>query len=103
MKRRKTRSRKEWKRIIEKQAASGLSARAYCRRESLNSHSFYQWRSFFRNESSDKKNENNQDDAMFINMGNLEELASVPMESTKSLTVIVDLGEGQQLTLKKSF
>lgn len=33
-----------WRRRIEEQARSGMSAREFCRREGVGEHSFYQWR-----------------------------------------------------------
>jgi hypothetical protein len=33
-----------WRELVERQSASGLSARAFCRREELSEASFYAWR-----------------------------------------------------------
>ena len=35
---------RRWRELIERQLASGLSARAFCRREELSAASFYAWR-----------------------------------------------------------
>lgn len=35
---------RRWRELVERQLASGLSARAFCRREGLSEASFYAWR-----------------------------------------------------------
>jgi hypothetical protein len=35
---------RRWRELVERQSASGLSARAFCRREELSEASFYAWR-----------------------------------------------------------
>ncbi len=35
---------RRWREFVERQSASGLSARAFCRREELSEASFYAWR-----------------------------------------------------------
>lgn len=44
MGRRQRRSQRQWEEIIGAQERSGLSARAYCKAESIGTASFYQWR-----------------------------------------------------------
>ena len=39
------RSEKGWREVLARQARSGVSARAFCRRERLNVNTFYGWRS----------------------------------------------------------
>ena len=39
--------RAHWESIVKKQAASGLSAASFCRREGINLKSFYHWRRRF--------------------------------------------------------
>lgn len=38
------RSRQQWRALIERFGASGLSVQAFCRRESISEVSFYRWR-----------------------------------------------------------
>lgn len=38
------RSRQQWRALIERFGASGLSVQAFCRRESISDVSFYRWR-----------------------------------------------------------
>lgn len=44
MKRRVSRSRDEWRRLVEEQKASGLSVRVFCQRETVGLGSFYRWK-----------------------------------------------------------
>ena len=41
---------KQWRKIIERQAASGLSAAAFCRENNIRSSQFHWWRGRFRKE-----------------------------------------------------
>jgi hypothetical protein len=43
---------KHWRTIIEKQAASGLSASAFCRENNIHNSQFHWWRGRFRKEKS---------------------------------------------------
>ncbi len=45
MQRRRQRSQKQWKQILQRQEQSGLSVAQFCRQESLGLSSFYMWRS----------------------------------------------------------
>ena len=42
---------KHWRTIMEKQAASGLSAAAFCRENNIGIHQFHWWRGRFRKEN----------------------------------------------------
>lgn len=46
------RSSKEWESIVRKQESSGLSSRAFCKREGLSAESFRRWRKKLSKESS---------------------------------------------------
>ena len=102
MKQQSNRRRKVWKSIINKQATSGLSASEFCRQNSLGIKSFYRWRRIFRNESSKPKVPVQNNDAVFIDMGHLENPSSAPSVCPRVLTITIDMGEGHVLTLRKS-
>lgn len=43
------RDQKAWRELVERQTASGLTVREFCRREGLSAWSLYEWRSKLRN------------------------------------------------------
>ena len=98
MKGRKQRSRQEWCQVVEKQEQSGLSARAFCRREAIGLSSFYQWRQRLADggESSLKTHVES-----FIDMGRIEGSMATALSEARSLVVTLDLGGGTKLTLQR--
>lgn len=44
-----------WRRLVAQQAASTLSAAAFCREEQINPQQFYRWRRRLRNEQQDRQ------------------------------------------------
>jgi len=46
--------RASWRRLVAKQAESGLSAAAFCHRHRLNLHQFYRWRRWLRNDEAER-------------------------------------------------
>jgi transposase-like protein len=98
MQRHRRRSRQEWEQVIEEQEQSGLSARAFCRREAIGISSFYQWRRRL-SDGSEPSIETHEES--FIDMGRIEESISAASFGARSLVVTLDLGNGTKLTLKR--
>jgi transposase-like protein len=102
MKRRKRRGKKEWEIIIGEQEASGLTAYAFCRKHSLGAESFYRWRKRL-SKNPRNKVESKKEEEVFISMGQFNGLGFEGSgNQTKGLTVIVELGDGQKITLRRS-
>lgn len=101
MKRRKRRGKKEWEKIIKEQEASGLTAYSFCKKRSLGVESFYRWRKRLSEKPENNEGAKRKED-VFISMGQFSGLGfEGPGSPTKGLTVIVELGDGQKITLRR--
>ncbi|MFW6218256.1 MAG: IS66 family insertion sequence element accessory protein TnpA [Verrucomicrobiota bacterium] len=107
MKQRTRRGREEWKRRIDEQARSGLSAKRFCERESIELSSFYKWRSHL--STSEGLARAADEESPFIDMGRIvgEVAGGVPGgvpggEGAKSgWEITLDLGDGIRLALRR--
>ena len=66
MKRRRAKSRNEWKRIVREQERSSLTTVAFCRKKNIGLSSLYRWRQRL-SDSGDLENESNKEP--FIDRG----------------------------------
>ena len=102
MKRRKPKSRKEWKRIVREQERSNLTAVAFCRRKNVGLSNFYRWRQRL-SDGGDPEVEPSREP--FIDMGQLDGTGALATEmaatGTGSLVVTLDLGDGARLTIRR--
>ena len=100
MERRSRRSRQQWKELIDEQAGSGLSARAYCEAKAIGPSSFYQWRRRLRHTDAGKELGIDSKDS-FIDMGQIGSSDSSSMSGTGPWVVTLELGDGLKLTLQR--
>lgn len=93
--RRARRSEGEWQRLLARQRTSGLSIKAFCRREQVGEASFHHWRRTLA-EQREGGIEGHQDTgSSFVDMG---VLGAVPA-GKPSLELKLDLGDGLVLHL----
>jgi hypothetical protein len=100
MGRRKRRSQRQWEEIIDKQERSGLSARAYCKAESIGPTSFYHWRRRLGDAVSGVKGGIDSGGA-FLDIGQIGSSGVSAATGVSPWVVTLDLGEGFKLTLKR--
>lgn len=79
----------EWQQIIDQWQASGLSAREFCRQQSLGYANFRKWCKRLANPESQRAA------SQFI------ELGSLTKGETSAWQIVLDLGEGIQLRLSR--
>jgi transposase-like protein len=87
----------QWKKIVLAQGRSGLSARAFCRRESIGEAGFYKWRKRFKESTSKEKEVKSADS--FIEVGQLQ--GSAGSDELVSWHIALELGDGVTLNLRK--
>ena len=100
MGRRQRRSQRQWEKIIGEQERSGLSARAYCKAESIGTASFYQWRRRLGDAVSGVKGGTDSRES-FLDMGPIGSSGVSAATGVSPWVVTLDLGEGFKLTLKR--
>ncbi len=108
MKQQVRRSKLQWEKIIRQQAKSGLSAKRFCDRESIRVSNFYRWRR--RLSDGPSPSENTDESPVFIDMGPVGRLgkegdgnkAEAKFSSARFFEVVLDLGDGVTLTLRRS-
>jgi transposase-like protein len=94
----------EWRAVLARQVSSGLSAQAFCARESINASSFYRWRALCVDAQRVGPGESRvsgreviavrpRSQAQFVDLG------SLGASSSSRLELRLDLGEGLLLTL----
>lgn len=98
MKRRKKRSREEWDELVGGQKQSGLTARAFCRREGIGLASFYRWR--HRAAVLSLAGGTGLDGA-FIDMGPIGSSGVSTSAEVSPWIISLDLGEGLKLTIQR--
>ena len=89
------RSEGEWRGLLSRHAASGLSVEAFCRREGISKASFYRWRSLLDGWGKQDVPAGRRSTGGFIDAGSL---GSVPAGAPK-LDLKLDLGGGLVLHL----
>lgn len=96
------RGRAGWEEIVIKQERSGLNARAYCVRESINPGLFYRWRRRLRKNVTDLSTGEENLRGTFIEVGNLAgTLGQAPTENERPLEISMDFGKGFTLTVRR--
>ncbi len=108
MKQQERRSKSQWETILRQQTKSGLSAKQFCDRESIRVSNFYRWRS--RLSGGTFPSENTDESPVFIDMGPVGLLdeesdgnkAEAKSSSARFFEVVLDLGDGVTLTLRRS-
>jgi hypothetical protein len=102
--RRLRRVRRDWMEIVRLQEESGLSARAYCLRESIDPGSFYKWRGQIQKVAllSPSPSEGGSRGA-FIDIGRIGSMNGRSSSGNgPPLEVTLDFGEGFTLTVRRS-
>ena len=96
------RGREGWSEIIRGQEESGLSARAFCVRESINPTSFYKWRGRIRQEGLGRVAKSKGRRAEFIEVGEIGVQDFVLAKGSKhSMEVRLDFGDGFTVTVRR--
>ena len=96
------RGRAGWEAIISKQEKSGLSARAYCVRESIDSGLFYKWRGRIRKDNPDLSTGAERLRETFIEVGKIIGAGGqTPSGRERPLEISMDFGEGFTLTVRR--
>jgi hypothetical protein len=96
------RGREGWARIVRLQKKSGLSARAFCLRESINITSFYKWRGRIEKAVFGSEGKEDSLQSSFIDMGRLGSASSqLTACSIPSLEVTLNFGDGFTLTVRR--
>lgn len=93
--RRARRSEGEWRRLLARQRASGLSIKAFCRREQVGEASFHHWRRTLAEHREDGIESRQDTGLAFVDVGVL----GAPPAGKPSLELKLDLGEGLVLHL----
>jgi hypothetical protein len=99
MKRRVRRNPSQWSEVIEAQAGSGLSARAFCARRKICLHSFYGWRRRLRDEPSHEGRGSSKPGPAFIEVG--PAMSSGGLSPDEGWQFVLELGGGMSLTLRR--
>ena len=96
----KRRSKNEWRRLIEEQAAGGLSQKAFCGQRGIPLASFGYWKRKFQAESSSKSTGSNAD-AVSPSLADWIELPTHGPEAGGGWQIELDLGHGLCLRLRR--
>ena len=93
----------QWGRIIGKHRESGLSARAFCRREGVGLSRFYQWRQRLSDGGESSRAKKKVSEESFINIGGVGVLGheEARKDRDRSFEFLLDLGDGVRLTVKR--
>ncbi len=100
MKQRMRRGREQWESIIGEQAASGLSAKMFCQRESLGLASFYQWRR--RLSKGFPGAIERSEERSLLDIGRIRGRGDDASRLDRVLEVTLDLGAGLRLTIRRN-
>ena len=96
------RNRGQWEEIVREQEKSGLSARAFCIRETIDPVSFYKWRSQIRKTVSITSADTPLSGNAFIDMGKFGSQSwRQPSEEVRAIEVTMDFGGGFTLTVRR--
>ncbi len=101
MERGKRRSRGQWAQIVDEQERSGLSARAFCRRNSIGTGSFYLWRRRLRGDTVSRADGGAEEQKTFIDMGRIDSSGVELSAGEGPLVVTLALGAGVALTIRR--
>lgn len=85
------RSESDWQKLIEQQAASGLSAKAFCKIQQINDSGFYQWR---------KRLATLPVEIPAINLVDITSVVAV--DPSRRWHIELDLGDGIKLNLRQA-
>jgi hypothetical protein len=99
MERRQRRSIEQWAEIIGEQTRSGLTAKEFCKNQSIGLPSFYQWRRRLR-DGDNAITEKVEAKEAFIDVGQIG-AAITPEADSAPWVVTLDLGDGLKLTLQR--
>lgn len=100
MERRQRRSTEQWAEIIAEQERSGLTAKEFCKGQSIGLASFYQWRHRLR-DAGPVSTENVSVKDTFIDVGQIGTSDMSPSPDAVPWIVTLDFGEGLKLTLQR--
>ena len=96
------RGRDRWAEIVRIQGESGLSARAFCVRESINPTSFYKWRRRIRKEGQCRPAELACRRDAFIEVGRIDTQDDLMLKgSAVPMEVKLDFGDGFTITVSR--
>ena len=92
------RTRAQWQEIIEAQARSGQTAKAYCREQAIGLASFYQWRKRLTGGAAPAQKPAAQE---FIELEQARAAVS-GLAEPPSFEAVLDLGAGISMTLRRN-
>jgi hypothetical protein len=99
---RKQRGEAKWTEIVCAQQRSGLSARAYCVRESIAPGLFYKWRGRLQNTTVASEVREVHEPEVFIDMGKINSgNRRASADNVRALEVMLDFGDGLLLTVRR--
>jgi hypothetical protein len=85
----------EWRSLLARFSMSGVTIKAFCRRERISEASFYRWRTILNGNQDDGVGVREDTAAAFVDLGALESVSS----AKPKLDLRLDLGDGLILHL----
>ena len=98
MERRRRKGEKQWAKLLNSQAESGLTVAAFCRKKEIGLASFYQWK---RRLSAGENLARIPADSAFLELGSLSETVNRSQTDPSPWMVTLDFGDGLRLTLQR--
>ena len=90
----------QWRALLSRFTASGLSVAAFCEREAVSTASFYRWRGLIgQHDDGEMVSVPNRSASAFVDLGTLGTSSSAPVSFAPALDLRLDLGGGVSLHL----